>query len=105
MRVVVSTCLDPVVEDLLFFFGELFVALGWRHDLVLVIGIDELDEQTFLGFSGNEGLAFDGCLADVEAEVFFARLWIRSMTKEAFVRGESGPMDILEAKRLIPPPK
>ena len=74
------------MEDLLFFCAELFVALNRGHDLVLIIGIDEFDKGTFFGMPRDEGFAFDRFFTDVEAEIFFARLWIGAVTEKAFIR-------------------
>ena len=80
---------DPATEEVFFGGGELFVGVGWGHEVIGIGGEDAFDDGTGFGIAGGDGFGFNGGVADVEAEVAFAVVLIGPVAGVA-VFGEDG---------------
>ena len=85
--------LDPAGEELDLFGFEAVLLLGWRHEVVGIVGGDAFEEEGLGGFAGDDGGAglapFEGAGAEVEAEFGFDRFRIGAVACEAVV-GKDG---------------
>jgi hypothetical protein len=92
---------DPAAEEVGLGRGDRLVEVGGRHEVVLVGGEDPAEDLAVFGFLEVDArvagfAAFDCGLAEVEAEVGLALLFVGAVAMEAFVR-EDGPDVAIEA--------
>ena len=93
MTFVFPTFEDPLLEGVFLCLAELMWMIGWRHDLVLVVIKDAVDQFTLFEVAWDDGaeavVVFIGSLGGVEPETGFSGAFIDTMAIKAGV-GEDG---------------
>ncbi len=73
---------DPTFEDFLLGGRHRAVRLGRRHDLVLILGEEALDQLAAGGIPRDESLLFQGFLTDIQTEFALALVRVGSVAIE-----------------------
>jgi len=85
---------DPAAEHFFLASGEWFVGFGWGHEIIFIAGEDAADDFTCFWVTWNDGDftgfgGFESLLADIEAELGFAGIFVGAVAVEASI-GEDG---------------